>query len=214
MIITLSSVKGGVGKSLLAQTLAAFLVKNGRSTLLVDVDAQKTTLEWAESYGKIPFQYIDDDVQRKLMALEAEYEFIVVDSGGHDSSASRQARSASDLVLFATTPRQRALRTAPDFYSLMQKAKIKNSHIRCRAILTMTPTLPSLASRTADAREYLKDCHLEPLKEALANREIYDLTDYHEVSIFDCDNAKAISESNALCSEIMDVIKELSHAEA
>ncbi len=47
-IIGLTNLKGGTGKSTIAQSLAAFFLGEGFPTLLIDADPQGTCLAWAE----------------------------------------------------------------------------------------------------------------------------------------------------------------------
>ena len=46
MIIVLGSQKGGVGKSTLAVSIAAYLMALGKRVLIVDADDQKSVLTW------------------------------------------------------------------------------------------------------------------------------------------------------------------------
>ncbi|SWX24945.1 Sporulation initiation inhibitor protein soj [Klebsiella pneumoniae] len=46
MIIVLGSQKGGVGKSTLAVSIAAYLMSLGNRVIIVDADDQKSVLTW------------------------------------------------------------------------------------------------------------------------------------------------------------------------
>lgn len=48
MIIVLGSQKGGVGKSTLAVSIAAYLMSLGNRVIIVDADDQKSVLTWVQ----------------------------------------------------------------------------------------------------------------------------------------------------------------------
>ena len=58
MIVTLASVKGGVGKSTCAIHIAAYLQAHAK-TLLVDSDRIRSCVAWSKR-GKLPFPVIDE----------------------------------------------------------------------------------------------------------------------------------------------------------
>jgi len=60
MIVTVTSYKGGVGKSMSAIHLAACFSRKGK-TLLIDGDANRTAIDWAGQGGDVPFQVVSED---------------------------------------------------------------------------------------------------------------------------------------------------------
>ena len=65
MIITVGSVKGGVGKTNTAIHLAAYFQKLG-PTLLVDSDRIRASVLWSRR-GTLPFAVVDENDQAKAM---------------------------------------------------------------------------------------------------------------------------------------------------
>lgn len=53
MIIVLGSQKGGVGKSTLAVSIAAYLMSLGNRVIIVDADDQKSVLTWYNNRPEI-----------------------------------------------------------------------------------------------------------------------------------------------------------------
>ena len=49
MILTVGGEKGGPGKSTVATTMAAMRASTGRQVLLVNADAQSTSVHWADA---------------------------------------------------------------------------------------------------------------------------------------------------------------------
>ena len=79
MIVTLASVKGGVGKSTCAIHIAAYL-RSLSSTLLVDSDRIRSCVAWSKR-GKLPFPVVDENHQAKAMR-DTRYEYVVFDTPG------------------------------------------------------------------------------------------------------------------------------------
>lgn len=82
MIISVSSHKGGVGKSMSAIHLAAYFTRRfgEGSTVVVDADPNGTALAWQRrSKGRLPFPVVDPVEARGVMG---EYDHAVVDTQG------------------------------------------------------------------------------------------------------------------------------------
>jgi len=87
MILVVANVKGGPGKSCLAQNLAVYLqVVAGKRVLLVDADPQETTADWINERrenGTLPdirFAKMTGRIRDDLLSSEEHYGVVVVDS--------------------------------------------------------------------------------------------------------------------------------------
>src|SRR3954452_1910623 len=76
-VVTVLSVKGGVGKTVTAIHLAAFFQQFG-PTLLVDGDATRSATLWSKP-GKLPFKVVPER-QIGLELSQRRYEYMVVDT--------------------------------------------------------------------------------------------------------------------------------------
>ncbi|HEY5139729.1 MAG TPA: ParA family protein, partial [Methylococcales bacterium] len=74
-ILTVASYKGGVGKSTTAVHIATYFSKRFK-VLLLDGDANRSCIEWAER-GNLPFTVADE---RKAVRLIPDHELIVIDT--------------------------------------------------------------------------------------------------------------------------------------
>jgi chromosome partitioning protein len=100
MIITITALKGGVGKTTTAIHLSAFLQGNA-PTLLVDADKNRSALVWSRE-EKLPFAVAS---QAGAMAIAKNYTHIVTDTQARpEPEELEDLIASSDLLVVPTTP--------------------------------------------------------------------------------------------------------------
>jgi chromosome partitioning protein len=144
MNVTVMNHKGGVGKTVTAIHLAAFLAREfGReSTVLVDTDPNEGALEWA-ARGRLPYQVVgpEDD--------PGDEEYTVYDSQGRLFGEDLEAAAQmSDLVVVPTTPDVVALNTLMRF---IEDLEYVDARAEYRVLLTLVPRWPSRSGARARA---------------------------------------------------------------
>lgn len=97
-IICVANRKGGVGKTTLATNLAVALNNKGKS-ILIDADEQQSAFKWANQRDDIECITIHSDLLEKLEQLDKEYEYILIDVAGRDSTILREALLVSDTLI-------------------------------------------------------------------------------------------------------------------
>lgn len=119
MIFVVGGIKGGVGKSTIADNLAVLSARDGRDVLLVDGDDQATTMTWAavrgETAGVTPITTIalsGNQARAELERLGNRFEVIIVDAGARDTTTQRAALSVADVVVLPFPAR------GPDLWTL------------------------------------------------------------------------------------------------
>ncbi len=108
MDITVTSHKGGVGKTVTAVHLAAYLtLKFGEgSTLLVDGDPNRSALEWG-SRGNLPFPVVSQYQAPKYLR---NHEHVVIDTQGRPNRRDlEELVEGCDLLVIPSTPDALAL---------------------------------------------------------------------------------------------------------
>lgn len=140
MIITVSSFKGGVGKSTTAIHLAAFFQKRG-STILVDGDLNRCVLDWAER-GNPPFKVVDQESADQF----DKFKHVIIDTPARPSDR--------DLIDLAESSDMLVIPSAPDPFSLIAQVKTTNLLTqlpkgRYKVLLTICPPPPSREGDTA-----------------------------------------------------------------
>jgi chromosome partitioning protein len=108
MDITVTSHKGGVGKTITAVHLAAYLMLEfgEGSTLLVDGDPNRSALEWG-SRGNLPFPVVSQYQAPKYLR---DHEHVVIDTQGRPNRQDlEELVEGCDLLVIPTTPDALAL---------------------------------------------------------------------------------------------------------
>lgn len=125
MIITVGSVKGGVGKTTTAIHLAAYFQRL-KPTLLVDSDRIRASLLWGKR-GQLPFRVVDENQQAKAMR-EASYTHVIFDTEGSiDDQGLKELATGCDLLVVPAVPETSA--TDGLIYTLQRLEGTKNFRV-------------------------------------------------------------------------------------
>ncbi len=101
MFVTLTSFKGGVGKSTTALHLAAQLQRSGK-TVLIDADPNRSATAWTNR-GSFPFDIINEFQLNKIAS--GQYTHIVMDTAARPSADTMKLLvEGCDLLILPTTP--------------------------------------------------------------------------------------------------------------
>ena len=103
-VITLSSPKGGAGKTTAATILATELAERGVSVTVIDADPNKNVVDWAKLPGKPETLTVIGDVTEETIVdvieeAASKAAFVVVDLEGTASLMVSYAISMSDFVI-------------------------------------------------------------------------------------------------------------------
>lgn len=143
MIITVGGQKGGCGKTTIAAELAINLSTKGR-LLFVDADPQGSATDFCnarrEEKDDIEFTAIqlhDKAVRTEVLKFKPDYEFIIIDAGGYDSSGQRYALSVSDIYLACFKPESLALWTLENVEKMVDEMSTANPNLKSRSLLNI-----------------------------------------------------------------------------
>lgn len=137
MIITITSYKGGVGKTTTAIHIAAFLQKQA-PTVLVDGDAIRSATKWSQrgTGTGLPFKIVS---YAQLARHASQFTHIVIDTEGNPSDDDfRDIAKDSDLIVLPAVPETVA--TDGLQHTLEKLRDLRNE--RYRVLMTMVPPRP------------------------------------------------------------------------
>ena len=105
MVIAITNLKGGVGKTTLTINLAVGFALKGKTVCIVDTDlGQKSSMEWAgnreESRIKIPVYGVTvKQITKEVAELSTKYDVVQIDGTPQLNEVADRTIIASDLVL-------------------------------------------------------------------------------------------------------------------
>lgn len=161
MIIVIGGIKGGSGKSTLATNLTVMRALAGKRVLLVDGDEQRSASDWAEHRESLgistPWTTVSlfgANLRSQLIKMTNDYDDIIVDTGGRDTTSQRSALTIANIFLAPFQPRSLDVWTAGKVNSLISEIKTVNSNLVCYAVINRAD--PKGADNE-DAAEILKE---------------------------------------------------------
>ena len=217
MIYLVGSYKGGSGKTTTATNLAVFLSQLGRKVLLVDGDEQQTLSYWYEARTASGLNtdqlhlrtLVGATLRDELPSLAKDYDDVVVDVAGRDSTTQRAALTLAGVYLVPFVPRPPDLWTFGLVRDLVAKAKDVNPSLRAFAFLTR-------ADRYSEAGEALVEetvgslPNVQRLATSLGNRVAFSNAFNWGQSVLEYKptDAKARAEVTALFTELQKAVHE------
>lgn len=106
MIIAVTNLKGGVGKTTTAMHLAAVALRHGSAAVVLDADSERSALEWAAT-GELSFKVEranPDGMARQARTLEAGGGVVIIDGPPNSRDLLWSAASVADRVLVPISP--------------------------------------------------------------------------------------------------------------
>lgn len=144
MIVVVGGIKGGTGKTTIATNLAVLRSASGKKVLLVDGDEQKSTTIWSNQrdvsniktdWATLPLG--GKALRSQLERMKPDYDDIIIDVGGRETTSLRAAISIADIFLIPFKPRSLDIWTLTDVRSLIGEMKPANPTLRTYAFINM-----------------------------------------------------------------------------
>lgn len=209
MIVTVGGIKGGVGKSLISTNLTVIRSLKGK-VLLVDGDEQGTSGDWVDHRIGLGIETTWTTIRLKGGAVRTEvlklvdnYDDILIDCGGRDTSSLRAALTVADVFLVPFQPKSFDIWTISKVTALVEEVKILNPKLITYCFINCGGTR---GSDNVDAMNILSAAEgLEPLYITIALRKAFSNATAEGMGIIETKgDIKAIAEMNALHNAIFE----------
>ena len=199
-IICVANRKGGVGKTTLATNLAVALNTKGKS-ILIDADEQQSAFKWTNQRDDIECITVHSDLLEKLEQLDKEYEYILIDVAGRDSTIFREALLVSDTLIVPTQPSLLDLEVLDYMQKKVKTAKQTNENLKAYVLINRAAVR---TTELKDAIEFIAEFdQFKLLKTVLFERKQFRDAIVESKSVTEMNASKAKDELNQLIIELL-----------
>jgi chromosome partitioning protein len=211
MIISITSLKGGVGKSTLTQNLAVCFAHSGYRVCIVDADLNQSSLKWSGLRDeKLPPVFVsgqgeDAALSKNVKMLNDQYDLVFIDGTPSLSKTTSKILLLADLVLIPILPSGLDIWATEQFLERYNDAvEQKERPIPAHFILNQHDDRLSLDRDTREALEEVPGIGL--LKTGLKTRRPYRRAVIEGMGVYEFTDARAKEEIIALAQEIGEII--------
>lgn len=178
MIIVIGGIKGGSGKTTIATNLAV-MRSTCKKVLLVDADEQRSAWDWSQQrevcdpgWLKGHFSTVcmsGKAIHSNLTRLKADYDDIIVDTGGRDTTSQRSALCIADVLILPFKP------SSIDIWTLVPIKQILdeciNVHLKVYGVISQAD---AVGRDNLEALEILKEFdEIQTLECTIGNRKAF-----------------------------------------
>jgi chromosome partitioning protein len=214
MVISVTNMKGGVGKSTITQNLAVCFAHKGYKVCIVDTDYElQTSTKWAaerpDDLPSVPTIAVkNDELSKRVVPLKKEYDIIVIDGTPALFELSTRAIILSDIVILPILPSIADIWTLEKFMSGYEEARSAKESMGATvtAYIALNKFNDNL-NLDKEAVEVLKGFDIPVLDSALATRIAYREVMPQGRGVIEYKDKKAKDEMMALADEIDEIIK-------
>lgn len=212
-ILSISNLKGGVGKSTIAQNIAVRLAQMGKKVCIADTDTeQKTTSKWAslrmsDAVSVPVFGISIDKVSQEILALKSNYDVVVVDGTPALTELTTRIIILSDLVVVPILPGGGDIWALENFLARYEEAKITKESYGGK--VSVAVVVNRYSERTTLDREVLNaisEFGIKVLNTKLSNRVSYREATISGMGANELKDEKAKLEVEELTAEILQIL--------
>lgn len=215
-VISLTSPKGGAGKTTAALVLATTLARAGAKVSVIDGDPNQPLLTWAEGDTKAGVRVVGASEATLAEAINGErarVDFVIVDTEGTASLGTVRAIAASNLVLVPMAPSPLDAAQAARTVGLIRAHVLSSGRIvPFRVLMTRTPIgIPTRIEQMI--LEELAEADVPVLREPLHSRSALVAMFAYRCTLFELDRnivhgkVGATKNAEALTAEVLRILK-------
>lgn len=210
MIIAVTNLKGGVGKSTLSRNLAVYFAKQGEKTCIIDTDIeQRTTCDWwtrrkGESNLHVDvfsMSNVDGLVNDIKTHRNNGYRVIILDGVPQLEKVTTKMILLSDFLIIPLTPSIDDLKSFERFVARYEDAKSVKPDIPAFLVLNRySKNAESLEMK--EALSFFEKKGITALNTVINERVVHKRSSKYGLTALEWDDAKAKDEITRLCKEI------------
>ncbi len=217
MLIVVGGIKGGSGKTTIATNLVVMRAKQGYKVLFVDADEQKSASDWVEQRQCSEFeaewttvQLGGDSIHLQLQRMLSDYDDIIVDVGGRNTTSQASAISVCDVLIVPFKPRSLDIWTLGKVKALISQIKIVNPDLISISVINQGD---ARGSDNEDTIDLLRDCtEMVCCPHSIGHRKAFANAASEGLSVMEMEDSKAKHEMRLVYEYIFNTyISHISH---
>jgi chromosome partitioning protein len=217
MIISVTNLKGGVGKSTISQNLAVWFANHGKKVCILDTDMeQRTTMRWAglrdAKLPDIQVFGVEADQIIRTSAKQAElYDLVIIDGTPQLGKTALATIMASDLVLVPLTPSAFDMWSFENFLSKYRDVKdVKEAKgVPFQAYIILNK-YAGKSNMDKNVMEVIQDFGIKVMETTIGDRVAYREGPINGVGVIEMKDKKAaVTEIESLGKEVSKIINHL-----
>lgn len=212
MIISITTLKGGTGKSTISQNLAVCFAEMGYRVTIVDTDLNASSMHWSglrpEEKKRIPsFGLTDAEALRKnIKDLNKDYDLVIIDGTPSINRLVTTILMVGDIILIPIRPSGLDIWATDTFMERYQLAKDTKGSLNAHFVLNMYDERQTMSKET---KEVLEDMEIPILKTTIKNRVAYPEATVAGLGVFEYSDPKAKQEMVALTKEVLSLMQSI-----
>lgn len=216
MVISITNLKGGVGKTTIATNIAVDLKHRGYEVCIVDTDlGQQSSMEWGgnreESLPVVPvFGIAIKQLNKEVAELSKKYQIVVIDGTPQLSELADRTILASDILLIPLTPSIYDYRGFENFLERFEQVKglkeASGSQVDAYVILNRIVPNTNVSKDIANA---VQEYEIGIMDTQLVNRVAYVDSASEGKGVVEYKDKKAAAEIVKLTDEVLAIIQSI-----
>ncbi len=212
MVIAVTNLKGGVGKTTIATNLAVCFAHRGKKVCIVDTDlSQKSSMDWSgsrdEAMAKVSvFGITEKQLNKEVESLRKDFDIVIIDGTPQLAELASRTILASDIVLIPLSPSIYDFRAFESFLEKYEQVRsVKESIGKIEAFVVVNRVNES-ANVSREIQDALQEYSLKTLQTRIANRVAYIDSATQGLGVFEYKDKKAKDEITRLTDEVAGII--------
>ncbi len=205
MVIGITNLKGGVGKSTISQNIAVGLAHKGYKVCILDTDLeQRSSMKWHGLREIEPtvdvFGVEGEQINKVAENQKKAYDLVIIDGSPQLSKTTTKILTASDMVLVPITPSSLDIWSFENFLQRYEQVKeVKGDAIQAYILLNRFTGNTKLDKEVVDV---MGEFDIKLMKTTLGQRVAYREAPTNGLGVMETKDAKAKDEIVRLTSEI------------
>ncbi|GAB3901697.1 AAA family ATPase [Spirosoma agri] len=213
MILSVTSLKGGVGKSTISQNLAVCFAHAGYKVCIFDVDTNQSAIHWSgfrpDDSPAIPVFGQPDGIElsKNVKLINRDYEIVIIDGTPSLNKITSKIILLADLLLIPIIPSGLDIWATTHFLDRYRDAVVeKEKHIPAYFLMNQFQPNTNLAK---EVKEVLEDTEIPVLANSLKSRTAYREAVIKGLGVVEYKDEKAKAELVNVFNELTQIIKKL-----